>query len=297
MAFHSVDAASRRETRGSLINALVPGAAFDVVTHANQQAATAGAHSLAPRATRLANLAFLLGCALIVALCLWVDTLGQLHKTGFTLAGYTLDARPGVGGAVLLYAALALASRVSAVEWLREVALAFVGAAVLAISAQLIIPLPNTPVPITGQTFAVLLIGAAYGWRRGAVAVALYLTLGTAGLPVFAAIPGAASYGYLAGFFVAAVVVGWLAEHGWDRSLPRALVAMLLGEVVIYACGLLWLAAYLGWNWRLALTFGLTPFLIGDALKLLAAALVLPAAWWVTRRALGTAGQTGEEAH
>ena len=300
MAIHTTEAMETkvgRNRRGPLVNALVPGAPITHLTAPTTIAGTADARALAPRAARLANLSFLVGCALIVALCLWVDTLGQLHDTGFTLGGYALDVRPLVGGAVLLYVALALASRVSALEELREVGLALLGAALLALSAQAILPLPNTPVPITGQTFAVLLIGAAYGWRRGAAAITLYLTLGTMGLPVFAAIPGFSSYGYLAGFFVAAVVVGWLAERGWDRSLPLAIVAMLLGEIAIYACGLLWLAATLGWNFPLAVTFGLEPFLIGDALKLLAAALALPAAWWITRRTAGASARNAGEAH
>lgn len=167
----------------------------------------------------------------------------------------------------------------------REVALAALGVILLALSARVIIPLPFTPVPITGQTFMVLLLAAAYGWRRGLATVAAYLLAGVAHLPVFAAVPGVATYGYLVGFALAAVVVGWLAERGWDRKLLTSILAMLAGEVAIYACGLLWLARFVGWSHVIA--FGLTPFLIGDALKLLAAALLAPAAWYATRRALG----------
>ncbi len=167
----------------------------------------------------------------------------------------------------------------------REVALAVLGVVALAISAHIIIPLPFTPVPVTGQTFAVLLLGAAYGARRGVASVALYLLAGAAGLPVFAAVAGAASYGYLIGFAVAAFIVGWLADHGWGRGLPTSSAAMLVGEVAIYACALPWLARFVGWNHVVAL--GLTPFLIGDAYKLVAAALLLPAAWLVTRRIIG----------
>ncbi|HEX8981993.1 MAG TPA: biotin transporter BioY [Ktedonobacterales bacterium] len=167
----------------------------------------------------------------------------------------------------------------------REVALAALGVILLALSARVIIPLPFTPVPITGQTFMVLLLAAAYGWRRGLATVTLYLLAGVAHLPVFAAVPGVATYGYLVGFALAAVVVGWLAERGWDRKLLTSILAMLAGEVAIYACGLLWLARFVGWSNVIA--FGLTPFLIGDALKLLAAALLAPAAWYATRRALG----------
>lgn len=167
----------------------------------------------------------------------------------------------------------------------REAALALVGVTLLALSAHIIIPLPFSVVPITGQTFAVLLLAAAYGARRGLASVALYLLAGAAGLPVFAAVPGIASYGYLAGFALAAVIVGWLAQRGWDRTLATSIAAMLAGEVAIYACGLLWLARFVGWGQVLAQ--GLAPFVVGDILKLLAAALLLPAAWLATRHTLG----------
>jgi biotin transport system substrate-specific component len=167
----------------------------------------------------------------------------------------------------------------------REATLAVAGVVALALSAHVIIPLPFTPVPITGQTFAVLLLAAAYGARRGLASVTLYLLAGAMGLPVFAAVPGSASYGYLAGFMVAAVLVGWLADRGWGRTLLTSIIAMLAGEVAIYACGLLWLARFVGWGQVIGL--GLAPFVIGDVIKLSAAALLLPAAWLATRRALG----------
>lgn len=167
----------------------------------------------------------------------------------------------------------------------REAALLVGGVVALALSAHVIIPLPFTPVPVTGQTFAVLLLAAAYGMRRGLATVVAYLLAGVAGLPVFAAAPGAFSYGYLVGFVFAAIAVGWLAENGWGRSLPTAIGAMLIGEAAIYACGLPWLARFVGWDHVFAL--GVWPFIIGDALKLLAAALLLPAAWFATRRLLG----------
>ncbi len=165
----------------------------------------------------------------------------------------------------------------------REAALLVAGVVMLALSAHVIIPLPFTPVPVTGQTFGVLLLAATYGMRRGLATVALYLLAGAAGLPAFA--PGAniASYGYLAGFVPAAIIVGWLAERGWGRSLPTAIASMLVGEVAIYACGLPWLARFVGWSNVFAM--GAYPFLIGDAYKLVAAALLLPAVWLVTRRA------------
>lgn len=176
-----------------------------------------------------------------------------------------------------------------ALFWAREAGLAILGVLLMAVSSRLAIQLPFTPVPITGQTFMVLLLGAAYGARRGLVTMLLYTLSGAVGLPVFAAAVGVFSYGYLAGFALAAVVVGWLAERGWDRTLPRAIVAMLAGEAAIYLCGLVWLARFTGWND--VINLGLTPFLIGDALKLVAAALALPAAWLVARSVAGKGGR------
>jgi biotin transporter BioY len=148
--------------------------------------------------------------------------------------------------------------------------------------AHIAIPLPFTPVPITGQTFAVLLCGAALGARLGIASMLLYITEGVVGLPVFAAAPGAASYGYLAGFVAAAFIVGWFADLGWTKDVPRTIVAMIAGEVAIYFFGLLWLAHFVPPT--KVLDFGLYPFLIGDAIKLAAAALVLPAGWRLSRK-------------
>ncbi len=186
---------------------------------------------------------------------------------------------------ITLRATAAAQKRSTAARWLSEAALAVAGVTLLALSARVIIPLPNTPVPITGQTFAALLIAAAYGARRGLATMALYILAGVAGLPVFATIPGAASYGYILGFALAAVVTGWLAEHGWDRTFPRSLVAMLAGEAAIYLCGLPWLAYFVGWGNVYAM--GVQDFIVGDTLKMLAAALLLPAAWLGVRAALG----------
>lgn len=138
--------------------------------------------------------------------------------------------------------------------------------------AHLVIPLPFTPVPVTGQTFGVLLSGAVLGSRLGTAAMLAYIVEGLAGLPVFAAgTRGPATYGYLAGFVVAAFIVGWLCERGWDRDPPRLLTAMIAGEVGIYVFGLLWLARFVPASKLLAL--GFFPFLLGDAVKLVAAAL------------------------
>ena len=172
-----------------------------------------------------------------------------------------------------------------------------VGASVLvALCAQISIPLPFTPVPLTAQTLAVLLVGATLGSRLGALAMLAYVGEGLVGLPVFAGgmsawgpsrIPGVPyilgpTAGYLIGFVAAAAVVGWLAERRWDRSLPRAALAMLVGQVLIYACGLSGLARFLPGDALLAA--GLLPFLPGDALKIVVAALALPGAWRVVER-------------
>ncbi len=150
-----------------------------------------------------------------------------------------------------------------------------------ALMAKIAIPLPFTPVPITGQTFAVLLTGALLGSRLGAATMLAYILEGSVGLPVFArATP--ASYGYLAGFVAAAFIVGWLAERGWSRDVLRSILAMIAGEVGIYVFGLAWLSRYVGWGQVLAL--GLFPFLIGDAVKLIAAALIVPAGWRIRER-------------
>jgi biotin transport system substrate-specific component len=165
-----------------------------------------------------------------------------------------------------------------------DAALAVGFALFTALMAQLVIPLPFTPVPITGQTFAVLLTGALLGSRLGVASMALYVVLGTIGLPFFAGgahgvhVVFGATGGYLLGFIVADFVVGRLAERRWDRSLQRSLPAMLAGEAVIYAFGLLGLGLALHWPANL-LQLGLIPFLLGDAIKLVAAALVLTLAW------------------
>jgi biotin transport system substrate-specific component len=159
------------------------------------------------------------------------------------------------------------------------------GAALVALAAQLRVDLPFTPVPITGQTFAVLLVGAALGSARGASSLALYLVLGAAGLPFFAGGRCCAvtllgpTGGYLLSYPVAAWVVGRLAERGWDRRFGTAVLAMLAGSAVIYAGGVSWLALFVGWE--RTLWAGLVPFLPGDLLKLLAAAALLPIAWKV----------------
>lgn len=167
-----------------------------------------------------------------------------------------------------------------------DLALTLSGSWLVALLSQIAIPLQ--PVPITGQTFGVLLVGAALGWRRGALALLLYVLQGVAGLPVFAG--GASGVarllgptgGYLIGFVFAAALTGWLSERGWDRRFLSTLLAMALGNLVIYAFGLPWLAHIVGWE--RAITAGLLPFIPGDVLKAALAALALPGAWVIVER-------------
>ena len=157
-----------------------------------------------------------------------------------------------------------------------------------ALCARVVIPLPFTPVPITAQTFAVLLTGAALGAQRGAAAIGLYVLEGLLGLPVFAG--GATGLsrllgptgGYLLGFIAAAYLTGTLAERGWDRTVRFAAAAMAAGNLVVYLFGVPWLALFLGWP--KAVTGGFLPFIPGDLVKLAAAAVVLPGAWALVRR-------------
>src|SRR5688572_29431286 len=165
----------------------------------------------------------------------------------------------------------------------RDITLVAAGSLLIAAAAQLRIFLPFTPVPVTGQTFAVLLIGALYGARRGAATAMTYLALGFMGLPVFsAAPPGPAALvsptaGYLAGFVAAAFVTGALSEKGWDRKPWTAALAMLIGSAVLFACGLLWLGRFTGWD--LVIQTGLLPFIPGDLVKIALATALLPAGW------------------
>jgi biotin transport system substrate-specific component len=166
-------------------------------------------------------------------------------------------------------------------ELTRWIVLMLLGVILVAMAAHIEVPL--YPVPITMQTFAVLVLGMAYGSRLGAAALALYMAAGLAGLPVFAT--GGAlgpTSGYIAGFILAAGLVGWLAERGWDRNVVATAAAMLAGNVLIYVPGLIVLAGFVGAG--KVLEYGLYPFLIGDALKLLLAAVVLPGAWYLIGR-------------
>jgi biotin transport system substrate-specific component len=168
----------------------------------------------------------------------------------------------------------------------RDMLLVASGSLLVAVFAQIAIPLPFTPVPITGQTFAVLLVGAALGSRRGAASLGLYTVEGALGLPFFAAGKAGLSgptLGYLFGFIAAAYVIGLLAERGLDRSLRTSLLPFLAGTVIIYLFGATWLAFSPGMSPQAAFAAGVLPFLAGDAIKLLLAGAALPAAWKLVR--------------
>ena len=174
---------------------------------------------------------------------------------------------------------------------LTDLALVAAGAGLIAASAQVSIPLPFTPVPVTGQTFAVLLVGASLGTIRGGSSALLYVLIGIAGAPVYAdgthgwsAITGATG-GYLLGFILAATLTGRLAEQRWDRRFSSALGAILTGNLIIFLTGLTWLAIVLGTSLEQTLEYGLYPFIPGEILKLYLAATLLPTAWRLLAKA------------
>lgn len=189
---------------------------------------------------------------------------------------------------------LVLADRVIPRTLVTDIALVAAGAAFTALLAQVTIPM--WPVPITGQTLAVLLVGATLGAARGASSLGLYLVLGLVGLPVYAPqgdgshLTGAAafaapSFGYIVGFVLSAALVGWLSERTWDRRFFKALATFVGGSVVVFAVALPWLAVVLGGlgvaNDPLSvLQAGLFPFIVGGIIKAAIAAALLPAAWW-----------------
>lgn len=187
----------------------------------------------------------------------------------------------------------AIAPREGTQLLIKQAALVVLGVAVLAIAAK--IKVPMWPVPITMGTFAVLTIGAAYGARLGLVTILGYMIVGALGFDVFAG-SSAEAYGltymmggtggYLLGYVMATVALGWFAQAGWDRSAGKMALAMLAGNVLIYVPGLIWLGMLYGWD-KPIMQWGLTPFLIGDALKLALAAALLPALWKLVGPARG----------
>jgi biotin transport system substrate-specific component len=169
----------------------------------------------------------------------------------------------------------------------RDVLLVLGGAAFTGVMAQIAIPVAGSPVPVTGQTFAALGVGAVLGWQRGMAALALYLVAGMAGVPWYA--DGASGFnipslGYVIGFVLAAGLVGALASRGWDRRPMVTVATMVVGNLAIYAIGLPYLAWSLGIDLGAAFDIGMKNYLLGDALKILLAAGCLPLAWRVMDR-------------
>jgi Uncharacterized conserved protein len=179
---------------------------------------------------------------------------------------------------------LVLADRVFGRTLALDVVLVAAGAALTAVLAQVAVPL--YPVPITGQTLAVLLVGATLGAARGALALGLYAVVGILGLPVFSDFESGLGIvlgptgGYIVGFVVAAALVGWLSERAWERQVLKALATFAAGTLVVFAVGLPWLAVALQLDLMTTLQAGLFPFLIGGAIKAAIAAGLLPLAWW-----------------
>lgn len=186
------------------------------------------------------------------------------------MATAVAPARPG-----LVLADLLPASRV------RDAALVLGGAGLVGIAAQIAVPVPGSPVPVTGQTFAALLVGTALGAGRGFAALLVYALAGLAGVPWFAegGSGTSVSFGYILGMLLASAAVGALARRGADRSMPRMAGTMLLGEAIIYAIGVPYLALAADMSVSAAIAAGLTPFLLGDALKAALAMGVLPTVW------------------
>jgi biotin transport system substrate-specific component len=166
---------------------------------------------------------------------------------------------------------------------LYDIALIVGGSLLIGLCACVKVWLPFSPVPVTGQTFAVLMLGALLGSRLGCLVVLAYIIEGAAGLPVFAAGVGTAALlgptgGYLFGFIPAAYITGRLAEKGWDRRVGTTVLAMIFGNMAIYTFGLFWLCCLMGFS-KMVLTLGLYPFVIGDLVKIISAAILLPAGW------------------
>ena len=178
---------------------------------------------------------------------------------------------------------------------LRVILLTVIGSLIIWQAAK--IQIPFYPVPMTMGTFAVLVIGMAYGWRLGTATVLLYLAEGIMGLPVFAGTPekgiGLAymlggTGGYLVGYVLAAAAVGTLAEHGWDKNILTTGLAMLVGNALIYVPGLLWLGILFGWD-KPIIQWGLAPFVLADLAKLALATALMPLTWKLFGRHKGRA--------
>ncbi len=164
------------------------------------------------------------------------------------------------------------------------------GIAALTISAK--VQIPAYPVPFTLQTLVVLLLGMAYGYKLAVSTVISYLIIGAVGVSVFAGTPAQGiglaymfgpTGGYLFGFVIATAACGLLAQRGWDKTLPLTIAAMLVGNIIIYACGLAWLGTLIGWD-KPILALGMVPFLLGDIIKTAIAAVLMPALWKVVQK-------------
>jgi biotin transport system substrate-specific component len=178
---------------------------------------------------------------------------------------------------------------------IKQVALVIAGIALLAVCAKIKVPVPGSPVAVGMGTFAVLSIGAAYGARLGLVTIMGYMLIGMLGFDIFQSSTNelngveymmGGTGGYLLGYVMATVLLGYLAQRGWDRSVLWMALAMLAGNVLLYIPGLAWLGMLYGWD-KPILEWGLTPFIVGDVLKLALAALILPLAWKLVGRARG----------
>lgn len=172
-------------------------------------------------------------------------------------------------------------------SYAKDALLVILGAVTIGIAAQLSVHLPGNPIPITGQTFAVLLVAAALGTARGVLATILYAIAGIAGVPWFAGAKHGVvlvTIGYILGFILAAALVGALAQRGGTKSPSRTFGTMLVGSVAIYAVGVPWLKVALGVDWATAVTLGMAPFILADFLKAALAAGLFAAAWALIRR-------------
>jgi biotin transport system substrate-specific component len=170
------------------------------------------------------------------------------------------------------------------------------GIGFISLLAQIAIPVPGSPVPVTGQTLAVLLIGTTYGARLGFITFATYLLAGIAGAPIFAPSATAANHGldrlvgatggYLVGMLIASLLLGYLADRKADQKFRTSFPALLLGDLVIFTFGLAWLHASLDMTWAATFKAGLTPFILGEALKIAITATSLPLVWRKISRSL-----------
>ena len=173
-----------------------------------------------------------------------------------------------------------------------QISLILTGTVFLAVMAQIAFPIPGSPVPFTGQTLGVLLLGTAYGAGLGASTVAFYLLMGMAGAPIFSSgtsgierIVGPTG-GYLVGMLISSLVLGALAGRKWDQKIKTVIPTMIIGNLIIFAIGLLWLNQYTGQSWLWTFEKGFTPFIFGEIIKIAIASTALPAVWkYVAKRA------------